>query len=161
MNDFNFSKKDLLSYFSLASIVILLNIFLLYTKQFGLIFFLIFIIISFLRNKDLPLIPLLTVLLLVTNIFEFASLEQMPFIQSGPGMRFNLLDIISVSYLFFLWNRIINITNTPSKWFVNFVLITSILYVFIGFIFTLTPRGAWTRTGFNSKDKFILLHKIY
>lgn len=144
MDNFNFSKKDLLNYFFLASFIILFNIFLLYSKQFGLIIFLILIIVLSLRNKDIPLFPFLTALLLVTNIFEFASLEQMPFIQLGPGIRFNLLDIISISYLFILWNKIINIKNTPSKWFVNFVLLSSLLYVLIGFIFTLTPRGAGT-----------------
>ncbi len=139
-----FTKKDIFDSIFLALMVFIFNIVLLYTKQFGLILFLLIIIFSFLRKKDIPLFPLLTALLLVTNLFEFASLEHMPFIQLGQGIRFNLLDIITVTYLIFLWNKIVNFKHTKSKWFVNFVLISSLIYVIINFFLTFTPRGAGT-----------------
>lgn len=138
------SKTELLNYFLYSVIVLGIGIFLLYTKLVSFYLFILFIFLSYLKHRSINELSLYISLLLVTNVFEFASLEQLPYLQLMPGIRFNLLDIITTLNFLLLFNKIINLQKTPSRWIVFFVLITSLLYVFIGFILTLTPRGAGT-----------------
>jgi len=130
--------------FVLFSIIIIISLF--YTKTLGLIFvYLIFLINLYNKNNKYEL-PILFVFIISTNVLEFGSLEQLPYIQLGPGIRFNLLDLIVITFIIFLWNKIINI-KTPSSWLINYNFLLTILFIIIGFIIYKTPREAGTNYG--------------
>lgn len=143
--NFSFSRKEIYNSFLIAILTLLLLISFFYLKTFAILIFLPFIIISLIKGKYNLEIPILLVLLLSTNVFEFGSVEQLPFIQLGAGFRFNFLDIIVFIYVLFLGNRIIHTPSTPSSWLIKFMILISTIYLVVGVILTGHPREA----GFN------------
>lgn len=143
----HFSKKEIINliFLSVFSFAFVVSLF--YTQIFGLLAFLIVLIASlFGKKKDFLLeFSILIILIISTNVFEFGSLEQLPFLQLGPGLRFNLLDILILLTFLRYFGNVINDKQATTKNFMLFNIILATIYVLVGFAMTGSPREA----GFN------------
>lgn len=142
----SYNKKELIRSLTSTIFYLLLVVSLFYTKFLGFLFIYIFLLIGLIKKNYNYELPLIFILIIATNVLEFGSVEQLPFLQLGAGLRFNILDIFVITYLIFFFNKIL-ITKTPSSWIIKYTFWLTVIYIFIGFLIYLNPREAGTNYG--------------
>ncbi len=142
---FSYQEEIKLILVAISSFLLIISLY--YTEFIGLITFLVILIFSlFIKKEDyFQEFLVLLILILSTNVFEFGSIEQLPYIQAGPGLRFNFLDILIIISFIKYFPSVIKDKDAKSLNFIIFNVVIATIYVLIGFLLTGSPREA----GFN------------
>ncbi len=131
-----------------TAIYSLLIISILFLKTIGLIVLFVYIFFSLYFNKGNLEFIVVAILVISTNVLEFAQIDSLPYLQIIPGVRFNALDLLIIPVSISAFLKISKQKNNkyPSEWIIQFMVVLAIIYFFVG---VLLNKGDWREAGSN------------
>lgn len=140
---FGFSSHNLVLLCLKGFLIFILTYFMFLQKELGVLILIGFLLYVFIpKHKRIEELIVLT-LIISTNFFEFSSVNDAPYVQIGPGLRFNALDILIItSSLFALFSFRRKKITLASKQLIGFLFLSATIYLLINLTIEPSPRDA-------------------